>query len=151
MVNQILLPLFTDPYYPCICSKFNHVKSSAIILGIKDIHMAPLSMSWPLPTLILVLLYATLILTLCTPISVTSFRFPEGALLPLTSGPLHILILSLPTSPELLFSQFLPHFQLPAQLLLINTTVGFSIQVCFSLKDGTSPTTCCFLPGKRQN
>ena len=149
MVNQILLPLFTDPY-PCICSKFNHVKSSAIILGIQDIHMVPLSMSWPLPTL-LVLLYATLMLTLCTPISVTFFRFPEGALLPLTSVPLHILILSLLMSPELLFSQFLPHFQLPAQLSLINTTVGFSIQVCFSLKDGTSPTTCCFLPEKRQN
>lgn len=149
MVNQILLPLFTDPY-PCVCSKSNHVKSSAIILGIKDIHMVPLSMSWPLPTL-LVLLYATLILTCCTPINVTFFRFPEGAMLPLTSGPLHILILSLLMSPELLFSQFLPQFQLPAQILLINTTVGFSVQVCLSLKDGTSPTTCCFLPGKRQN
>lgn len=70
--------------------------------------MVPLSTSWPLPTL-LVLLYATCILTLCTPISVTFFRFPEGALLPLTSGPLHILILSLLMSPQLLFSQFLPH------------------------------------------
>lgn len=124
--------LFTDPC-PCICSKSDHVKSSAIILGIKNIQHV-----LPLPTLFS--------FTLCH-FHTYSLHSHECDLLHCLRAFAHLDPFIIDVSPAL-FSQFLPHFQLPAQLLLINKIAGFSIQVHLALKNGTSPTTCCFLPRK---
>lgn len=68
--------------------------------------------------------------TFCTSATLAFFRFPEGTMLPLTSEPLYMLIHLLLTFPQVLASQFLPHFQLSSQLSLINRTAGLWIQVC---------------------
>lgn len=125
---------------------FKALQCSAIAFRISNTHTIPHKvlevhvLSTPS-----VLSHAAFTLTLCSS-HCAFFRLPEGAMLLLTSEPLHMQILQKcsPATPSFSAHQFLFHFYLSSQVSPIKITIGLLIQVCLSLKAVAIPTILCF-------